>query len=33
MLLTLTMKCEYISLSLYINEDRIPAGVPRFQVF
>jgi len=21
------MKCEYISLSLYINEDRVPTGV------
>jgi len=33
MLLTLTMKCEYISLTLYTNEDIIPMGVPRFRVF
>jgi len=29
MFLTFIMKCEYVSLSLYINEDRIPADVPR----
>ena len=33
MLLTFFIKCEYISLSLYINEDRIPADVPRCWAF
>jgi len=27
------MKCEYISLSLFINKDRIPADVSRFFEF